>query len=188
MPSTLATQAIALAGDNYGTRLHCEVINLKGSTTGNTRSAPTTKAVHTIKFQDQDQTKQVLALHVVAVWDKLEIKVVPGPGLFGRSVQFKCGWFHDGMDAPSKVEDLIMMEGYRDHTFGGAANFSEADRTFPAPFGGGRSDVLKMRNFPVGGRTQLAIWYSEADFGKVQVDGDRLTIYINGEYSVFGRN
>jgi len=94
----------------------------------------------------------------------------------------------DGELAPTSVSEMVLFHGYRTHTFGGAANFSEADRTFVAPFNEGRSDVLKARNFIVGGKIRFYIHWTEANFGTTQVDGDRLLMHITGTYKVYGLN
>jgi len=143
---------------------------------------------HTYASEDHITTSGVLRRHVAAVWDSLQVLIVPGPGLFGRAVTFHMCWGHDGELAPTSVSEMVLFHGYRTHTFGGAANFSEADRTFVAPFNEGRSDVLKARNFIVGGKIRFYIHWTEANFGTTQVDGDRLLMHITGTYKVYGLN
>jgi len=183
--TALASFAKSLAGDKEGTYLHVDNMSLDTATTI-TAGKPASISVY--QPWVSDNIKGVLSAHPCAVWEDLVIKVIPGQGVFGRAVTFHCGWSHDGEPAPKTLSDMTRFDGYRCHTYGGAADPGEADRVFTARFNGGRSDVLKMRQFPVGGRTCFYYCFTEAKFGTVQIDAERFNLVVEGNFSVYGRN
>jgi hypothetical protein len=184
--TALSKWLLTLSGPSYGTMFHREIVHLKDGSATRTVFKP--REYNCYNAWDHSLTEDVLKRHPVAVWDSLQVLVIPGPGLFGRAITFHFAWGHDGMVAPTSIPEMALCFGYRTHTFGGAANFSEGDRTFVCPFNEGRTDVLKMRNLPLGGRAQFYIYYDESNFGSVQVAGDRLTLQITGNYQVYGIN
>lgn len=137
---------------------------------------------------DWDTVKNQIAMVNFAVWDSLSLTIIPGPGLFGRAVTLHWAWSNHLANKPKTVSDMMQLVGYRQHTFGGTASFPEADRVTNAPFGGGRTNVAKMSNWPIGGRTVLYYFFTENDFGPTQVDGARFTLAFNGTLSLYGRN
>lgn len=183
--SGLATFVKSIAGAEQGTFLFLDAVGLDTATT---ITAGTPAKISVYQPWTHASTASVLKLHPAAIWTRLAIKVVPGPGVFGRAVVLHCGWGHDGDEAPKTIGGMTQLNGYSGHTYGGAADPGEADRTFRAVFNEGRSDVLKMRQWPVGGRIVFYYCFTEAKFGTTQVDGDRFTLNIEGEYTCLGRN
>jgi len=185
MTTPLATMMTPIAGPLMGTFRHVDNIGVNTSTTV---AAGVIGAVSVIEFWTHPPTDAVLQLHPFAVWNRLVVGVIPGAGIFGRAVTMHVGWGSEAMNAPTTMTEFVKLEGYRVHTYGGAGDPGEADRTLTAPFNSCRSDSLKMRNFPVGGRIKFYYFFQESNFGAAQVNGDRFILNISGEFSVYGMN
>jgi len=185
MPTALATFLIGLAGDKQATQLHQEAIAVATATTITGGTVGTMSV-----YQPWTNADVVTAIkwHPLAVSTSMQVDVVPGPGTFGRAVMLHMAWADDSVIAPTTVGALAKMHGYRVHTYGGAADPGEADRKFVAPYNEARTDVLKARYFPIGGRIVLYYFFTEANFGTVQVAGDRFTFQVNHEFDLYGRN
>lgn len=183
--SGLATFVRSVAGDSQGTFLFYDAVGVN-TATSITSGRP--GVISAYQPWTHATTKTILDLHPAAIWSELVVRVVPGPGVFGRAVVLHCGWGHDGDAAPTTIAGMTQLSGYSGHTYGGAADPGEADRTFRAIFNEGRSDVLKMRYWPVGGRVVFYYCFTEAKFGVTQVDGDRFTLNFSGQFEVLGRN
>lgn len=185
MPSRLAQSLIDQTDGSMGRFKHNDNISLS---TAATVSSGVIQQVGVVQPWTLASTAAVLSMHPCAVWDSLVISVIPGPGTFGRAVTMHTGWGSDATTAPSTLAEFTGLEGYRVHTYGGAGDPGEADRTFNAPFNVNRSDVLKMRYFPIGGRTVFYYFFTESNFGASQAQGDRFILSVKGEFQVYGMN
>lgn len=185
MATPLAVFYKTLAGAEMGRFTHNHGIPLSTATTVVNDAI---QAVGAYTPWTYAPTVAVLAKHPLAVFESFSIDVVPGPGTFGRAVSLHTGWGHDGETAPTTFAEFSQLEGYRVHTYGGAADPGEADRIFRAPFNEARTDVLKARTFPIGGRIKFYHFFTEANFGTVQVAGDRFILSVKAEFTVYGKN
>lgn len=183
--TALSTWVRTLAGPAQGTFLHIDSLHLDTATTVTTgRPAK----IDVYQPWTHTETKGAITLHPAAVWSRLVALVAPGPGVFGRAVVLYCGWGSEADAPPTTIAAMTKLQGYKNHTYGGAADPGEADRTFRVEFNENRSDVLKMRDFPIGGRVVFYYCFTEAKFGTTQVDGPRFVLSFDGEYECLGRN
>jgi hypothetical protein len=184
MTTNLAKHLIEITGDHKGSRKHADLISV---TDAYKAATATTAVANLFKYEAWTWTKtsDILTLHPLAIWKSLSLTIVPGPGIFGRSVTLHYGWRAEGETIPQNIEDMATLAGYNVHVFGGAGDPGASDRVIKAPFNSSRSDILKARSFSVGGRMVFYYVFVEANFGTTQVTGPRFFLKFDGEFDVY---
>jgi hypothetical protein len=180
-----------LAGPLKGQFDHHDIVFLNAGTAGNNlyiAATATQTNIATYEFWTHTATQTALRQHVYAEWVEYSVCITPLAGLFGRALTLHYAWGHDGMPAPNSVAEMVTYCNYRVHTFGGAANYSEADLLIQAPFNEARTSIMKLRNFPIGGRIVFYCCYTEGHFGVTQVNDVRMSLHFQGKYNCYGHN
>jgi len=176
---------ISLCEAKVATNRHIDTLRL--STASTASAAGVITPVNVYQYWTFAETRDCLAGHPAAVWQRFSAKMAHGPGLFGRAVTLHYGWGHDGQIIPKTVNEMSKLTGYQSHVFGGVFGLTDDQSIIQAPFNSARSDVMKATNFIVGGRIVFFYFFEETNLGTTQGAGPRITFRFEGDYDTYDR-
>lgn len=134
----------------------------------------------------EERTKSLLGFHPVAIWNRLEVRIAPRAGVFGRMCTFYGGWAPSGVKAPTTVEEMMALHNAVDVTYGGAGDPGLIRQVIACPFDDTLQDILKA---PYGDASRPVFYYafSEVDVVTTVKEAPRFMLTFQGSYVLKGR-
>jgi len=179
MPSATATRLISEYGSDQDYKF-AAVVRLKLA------SSDTNLTVLRFQPWENNNAKELLKHHPVAVWEELVFHLAPRPGIYGRMCTFYGGWAASDVVTPTSVEEMVALHGAVDVTYGGTGDPGTVRLQVPCRFDDTMKDLLKGPDNE-GSRPVFFYCFTETAVIDTPADADRFMMTFRGKFKLFGR-